>query len=60
MVQTRDSSAAHRQEDIVDVLLSISRVSHRLASNLALLRKQRMTNGGKTHEQNERPFYVHQ
>lgn len=35
MVQTRDSCAVHRQEDIVDVLLSISRVSHRLASNLA-------------------------
>jgi len=60
MERTRDSCVRHRPDEIIDVLLSISRVSNRLANNLALLKKQRMTSGGKTHEQNERPFYVHQ
>ena len=60
MTQPRSPCVVQRKHDIVDVLLSTSTISRRLASNLALLRKQRMTNGGKTHEQNERPFYVHQ
>ena len=41
-------------EDIVDVLTAISVVSRRLASNLNAARQQRLKEGGKTHEQNER------